>query len=200
MKIFDITTKYNDKKLYNIIDMVNELPNYFNMSIEELEFYFTNYFIIPEEEIIDYLKEVYKDDKKINDIIKERMQEYKHYQRKLRIYSSKALIYISLIKYLCNDTATKNKNIEKMLDEVEIFHFSSIVVGEDIKRLLVVLYHSLKEFDNILDEINEVIKFKNTRINPHFIIDEYGPSQKLLITDDDYNIDKTSLLTKKRVR
>ena len=89
MKIFDITTKYNDKKLYNIIDMVNELPNYFNMSIEELEFYFTNYFIIPEEEIIDYLKEVYKDDKKINDIIKERMQEYKHYQRKLRIYSSK---------------------------------------------------------------------------------------------------------------
>ena len=202
MKIIDITEKYNDKKLYNITDVVKEFPTYFNMSLEELEFYFKNYFIIPEQELIDYLKEIYNNDKNLNNIEKERLQEYKYYQKKLATYSSKALIYLSLINYLCNcnEFDNKEKHMEMLLEEVEIFHYSSILVGEDIKRLLVVLYHSLKELDDTLDQINEKTKFKDSRLNPLFILEEFGPSTRLLITGEDYKIDKTSLITKKRIR
>ena len=54
--------------------------------------------------------------------------------------------------------------------------------------------------DKIEKEINEKTKFKDSRLNPLFILEEFGPSTRLLITGEDYKIDKTSLITKKRIR
>jgi len=200
MDVFKITERYHDKKLYNIIDVVKEFPIYFNMTLEELEFYFNNSFIISKEEIITYLKKCNKDSNSLTIMEKEILLDYNYYQKVLNIFSTKALTYLSLIKYLsdCNNNQLKDEKIEKILENVEIFHYGSIVTGEDIKRLLVVLYHSIVKFNENLDEINEKTKFQTKRINPLFVLDEYGPSEKILITKEDYYIDKTSLITKKK--
>lgn len=201
MDICDVVNKYNEDKLYNIVDVKEKFKDYFGVTLEELEFYFSTYNIVDKNEVINYLKMESKGYLQIEEIIENRMLEYEYYDKVLKILSRKALNYLMIIKYLCN-CKERNEYQEKILEEVQIYHYSSIVTGSDINRLLIVLFHLLKKFNSTLETANNKQDYLTQRISSgslRYEKDELYPSEKLIMKDE-YYLDKTSLKMKRKAR
>ena len=198
MDIFDIIKKYDRDNLYNIRTVIKEIPSYFGLSIEEMLDIFQKYFIISKESIYNYLSCEYKENSSI--ILKDREYDYYYYSKTLEILSNKVLNLLDLLNYLAVSTGNTNINIyEKKLKELQIYHYSDIVKGEDIERILVVLFHIIKMFDQTLNEINDVCKYKDKRINTLLldVYDDKNYPSKTLVTDF-FKSDKTSFKTKRK--
>ena len=137
----------------------------------------------------------------MEEIIENRMLEYDYYDKVLKILSYKGLSYLMLINYLCN-CKERNDYQEKILEEVQIYHYSSIVTGSDINRLLIVIFHLLKKFNSTLETANNKQDYLSQRLSSGMLkyeIDELYPSEKLIMKDD-YYLDKTSLKVKMKIR
>lgn len=201
MELYDIVGKYNEDKLYNIIDVKEKFKDYFGMTLEELESYFGNYNLINKNEILNYLKKYYNGSFKLDKIIDNRMLEYDYYDKVLKILSGKGLNYLMIIKYLCN-CKERNAYHEKMLEDVQIYHYSSIVTGSDINRLLIVIFYLLKKFNSTLETANNKQDYLSQKLSSGMLkyeVDELYPSDKLIMKDD-YYLDKTSLKVKTKIR
>lgn len=199
MKIFDITKRYDEEKLYNINDVAAEFLNYYNMSLEELENYFSNYYIIDKEELINYLKEEYNNSNHSQEIINNRILEYEYHNKVLKILSNKALRYLLIIKYLC-EWKEYQEEYEKILKNAQIYHYSNIVIGKTINKFLIPLFHILERFKSTLNVINNKENFLFQNMSTALLLhgdEEIYPNEQLVITDDYYG-DKTSIKIKKR--
>lgn len=201
MELCNILNKYQDEKLYNIKDVIVKFKEYYGLTLEELENYLSNYKVMDKEEILSYIKLEYQECCSLKEIFDKRMIEYNYYDKVLKILSTKGLNYLMIIKYL-SDCKDKNISKEKILEDIEIYHYSSVVTGRDINRLLIVLFHLLTKFNKTLDTINEKKGFLNQRLcidSLMFEQEELYPSEKLIMIDE-YYLDKTSLKTRKLTR
>jgi len=200
MGIFEITEKYQDKKLYNMMEVVEKFSEYFNMSLEELEIYFSNYSIIEREKFLNCINFENSECVYLREIVNNKIAEYDYYCKVLEILSGKALTYLMLIKYLCN-CKEKNSSYEQILEEAQIYHYSSIMVGEGINKFLVVLFHLLNKFSNTLELVNnkDFILNKMSMGFVNYDKEEIYPSENLVIKDNYYG-DKTSFYVKRKVR
>ena len=200
MGIFEITEKYQDKKLYNINEVVDNFSEYFDMSLEEMINYFSNYSITTKEEFLSGINLLNNECVYLKEIVNNKMVEYDYYCKVLEILSSKALTYLMMIKYLCN-SKEKNGEYEQILEEAQIYHYSSVVIGEGVNKFLVVLFHLLNKFSNTLEVINDD-NFTLNKMSMGFVNydnDEIYPSENLVIKDNYYG-DKTSFYVKRKVR
>ena len=201
MELCEVISKYSEDKLYNIIEVKEKFKDYFGMSIEEMVAFFSNYNVIQKEEILNYLKMEYKNYFCLEEVVNNRMLEYDYHNKVLKILSFKGISYLMLINYLC-DCREKDQSKEKVLEDVQIYHYSSIVTGSDINRLLVVMFHLLKKFNSTLETVNNKQDYLSQRLSSGMLkyeMDELYPSENLMIVDD-YFLDKTSLKAKVRTR
>lgn len=201
MEICEVVSRYNEDKLYNIVEVKEKFKDYFGVTLEELEVYFGNYNLVDKNEILNYLKRECNGYLQMEEIIENRMLEYDYYDKVLKILSNKGLSYLMLINYLCN-CKERNDYQEKILEEVQIYHYSSIVTGSDINRLLIVMFHLLKRFNSTLETANNKQDYLSQRLSSGMLkyeVEELCPSEKLMIIDD-YYLDKTSLKKKVRTR
>ena len=202
VEIFKVTKNYEMYKLYNMQEVISKFGEYYGKTFEELEHYFSNYSIIEKEEVIKYLEDIYQDSPYLQNILKNRQLEHDYQEKTLKILSAKATTYLSLIDYICNGKE-KDKYKEKVLEDIEIYHYSSIVTGRDINRLMVALSHLIINFNIFLDRAGTTVGFSNQRVSEFMLnceTDEIYPSEKLIIKEDDYRMDKTSLNVRKRIR
>lgn len=202
MEIFKVTKNYEMDKLYNMQEVISKFGEYYGKTFEELEHYFSNYSIIEKEEVIKYLEDIYQDSPYLQNILKNRQLEHDYYEKTLKILSVKATTYLSLIDYICNG---KEKDIqkEKVLEDIEVYHYSSIVTGRDINRLMVALSHLIINFNIFLERARTSVNFSNQRVSEFMLnceTDEIYPSEKLIIKEGDYCLDKTSLNVRRRTR
>ena len=198
MDIFDIIKRYDEDNLYNIRTVIKEFSTYFELSIEEMLELFQKYVIISSESIYNYLKEINIDN--LNIIFTNRVKDYHYYKETLEILSNKALMLLDLINYLAVSNGNTNVNeYEKRLKELQIYHYSSIVKGKDINRILIVLFHIIKKFNQTLENVNDIYKYSNQRINIYDVsTDVYYPSKTLI--SEPFKLDKTSFYLKRKVK
>ena len=190
----------NNEKLYNLGDIVVKFKKYYGYSIEELKEIFLNYNVCYWEVISDYL-----DDKNIigNDKCY-RQVDYNYYKKSLSILSKKGLEVIDIIDYLCN---IDNVDLvyENSLDKLEMYHYASVMKGEDINRLLILLFHLVNKFKSLLDKVNDMDTYLVSHLDKFAI--NYGgdriyPNKDLIICLGDVDesgvdlFDKTSFVVR----
>ena len=192
----------NDEKLYNLSDIVIKFKKYFGYSIEELKEKFLNYNVCYWEVISDYLE-----DKNITGNEKcYRQVDYNYYKKSLSILSDKGLQIIGIIEYLCNDNK-HNIFLEKNFEDLEMYHYGSVMKGKDINKIIILLFHLLNKFNETLKKVNNLDHYLKTHIDSFAI--NYGgkriyPNEELIVFLDNENysnvdlFDKTSFVVNKR--
>ena len=139
-----------------------------------------------------------------NDDIVTRNFTYEFYYKSLSNLKNKGLELVELIEYL-NGLKIINYNTlyESKLQLIDVSHFGSLLIGGDINRILIVMYHLLKEFNDTLAKINSIdtyVDYSNL-INKSVIFvegDSVYPNDSLIVYDnEDKNLlDKTSFIVR----
>lgn len=195
-KICDVVS-YNKCKLYDFSDVINKFEEFFDLNLEEIEELLNNSYIIEWSELYDKLIK--------NGVNIERSEQillnYEFYKKTLFNLRMKGLELVDLIKYLnLLKVVDYKENYELKLDAVGIYHFSSILKGKDINRILVIMYHLLNQFNENLKKINSIDSYicSNNLINTYFNVNDEHiyPNRDLVVYDDEnkYLLDKTSFI------
>lgn len=193
MNLDEVLKRYDKEnllKLFTINSVIEEFPLYFGISFNEMKDYFINYEIISFEEICSYLK-----NNNMDSVLIKREKEYLFYKDMLSILSDKGLFFVKLLQYLSDSKVFNRDNFyERQLIELEIEHYSSVLIGNDIKRILIALFHIKRTFDENLENINNKELYLKERIDSFGF--NYGgrdiyPSKNMIITNE--RIDKTSI-------
>lgn len=196
--------EYEEKKLYNFTDVVDKFKDYYGITIEQMEYLLKSYPIYPWSELINELKKHNHSitEKELND----KEISYNYYQTILFNLSIKGIELINIIKYLKTLSTNHEENIiyEKKLNTFEIYHYSSILKGKDINRILKVVHNLLLQFDNSITNINSINTYLNSNSNIWMLNThnkKYIPNKKLAVFDDEYDknlSDKTSFIMRRR--
>ena len=196
--------KCDEFKLYNFLDIINELTNYYNITLEEIEYLLKNYNIKTWDEIKTYLtKEKYTELE-----IQKRKITYNIYNKKINNLSLKGIELINIIKYLCEiiNSNKYNEYYENKLQIMDIFHYSCILKGQDINKILDILFNLINQFNNSIEHINNFNTYDEVEYDEFSLI--YGgericPNKNLIVYDDEHDknlTDKTSFITKRKVK
>lgn len=197
--------EYNEYGVYNVSDIINNFPDIFNITLPNLtaEFLLTNKKIISKKEITNYcinnfnnLNESKNRNNIDNDIIESRLKDYEIFKKIIDIYKQKGLAILDILIYLNQNKL--NKQYEKLLNELDIDHYKSIICGRDLIRILNALNNIIKNYNKTINIINNL----NTYNNIHYdsfarLSNKLYPNKSLINNEDNY--DNTSLaLTKKK--
>ncbi len=197
--------EYNEYGVYNVSDIINSFPDIFNITLPNLtaEFLLTNKKIISKKEITNYcinnfnnLNESKNRNNIDNDIIESRLKDYEIFKKIIDIYKQKGLTILDILIYLNQNKL--NKQYEKLLNELDIDHYKSIICGRDLIRILNALNNIIKNYNKTINIINNL----NTYNNIHYdsfarLSNKLYPNKSLINNEDNY--DNTSLaLTKKK--
>ena len=199
--------EYNEYGVYNVSDIINSFPDIFNITLPNLtaEFLLTNKKIISKKEITNYcinnfnnLNESKNRNNIDNDIIESRLKDYEIFKKIIDIYKQKGLAILDILIYLNQNKL--NKQYEKLLNELDIDHYKSIICGRDLIRILNALNNIIKNYNKTINIINNL----NTYNNIHYdsfarLSNKLYPNNSLINNEDNY--DNTSLaLTKKKIK
>ena len=199
--------EYNEYGVYNVSDIINNFPDIFNITLPNLtaEFLLTNKKIISKKEITNYcinnfnnLNESKNRNNIDNDIIESRLKDYEIFKKIIDIYKQKGLAILDILIYLNQNKL--NKQYEKLLNELDIDHYKSIICGRDLIRILNALNNIIKNYNKTINIINNL----NTYNNIHYdsfarLSNKLYPNNSLINNEDNY--DNTSLaLTKKKIK
>ena len=199
--------EYNEYGVYNVSDIINSFPDIFNITLPNLtaEFLLTNKKIISKKEITNYcinnfnnLNESKNRNNIDNDIIESRLKDYEKFKKIIDIYKQKGLTILDILIYLNQNKL--NKQYEKLLNELDIDHYKSIICGRDLIRILNALNNIIKNYNKTINIINNL----NTYNNIHYdsfarLSNKLYPNKSLINNEDNY--DNTSLaLTKKKIK
>ena len=199
--------EYNEYGVYNVSDIINSFPDIFNITLPNLtaEFLLTNKKIISKKEITNYcinnfnnLNESKNRNNIDNDIIESRLKDYEIFKKIIDIYKQKGLTILDILIYLNQNKL--NKQYEKLLNELDIDHYKSIICGRDLIRILNALNNIIKNYNKTINIINNL----NTYNNIHYdsfarLSNKLYPNKSLINNEDNY--DNTSLaLTKKKIK
>lgn len=195
---------FDNDKIYNVEDVVNNFSSYFGISFEEMVKLYSNYSIIDEVDVWNYV--FYNFDKMYECsigfygkeiITSKRLRDYFYYKELLAVLGHKGINYLNVLKYVAdsNNIFAEDDFYEKALENLEVFHFSKGMTGKHLNKIMIALYHIMNEFKSNLKEINRLDGYDRQRVNElSFIFDEndVAACDCLVLTDDRY-LDKTSL-------
>lgn len=198
MKEVKFQLKLNDQGLYNVSDILKNLEEYLGIDFEEAILLFKDLQIASLTEITTMIKT--SNIQFQEDILRKNYQYLKKY---LTILQKKGLAYLSLLEYLQRidhcDTE-QEEPYEKQLEECQIFHFRSILVGYDLKRLLIGLGHTFHQTQKYLQEITTPETYRYLLVDSFAL--SYGESkiypEESLINSENNRLDKTSIYPTKR--
>lgn len=195
---------FDNDKIYNVEDVVNNFADYFGISFNEMVWMYSNSSIRKKEEIIEYvyseLDKMYEKNIGIYDkeeVVNKRINDYLFYRERLSILAHKGNNYLSILNYVSKTESILSEDdfYEKVLNNLEVFHFSKGMTGKHLNKIMIALYHIMNEYKFNLNEINNLEKYNNQRFdrfNESF--NEYEiTSTDCLILVDDRVLDKTSL-------
>lgn len=167
----EILSDFEDKGVYCVKDIIQRFSFYFHEDFWEMVEFFQK---CPFAEKKTILKDV--EEKNSQYSAKMVSKIYRFFERRIEFYQNCGLEYLILLSYLKNldnGQAYSNLEIEKELERYHLFHFGSILVGKDVKKILL-----------SLDEINRQLREDILKINS---IDTYSISTFELIRYEKLN-------------
>ena len=127
---------------------------------------------------------------------------YDYLNTKVEILKNKGLDYLLLMNYL-KRLKIKNYNLdskyEKILESCNLFHFRNILMGNDIKAILIGFGNTFNQLLDNLNEINSFDTYEFPRIDSFGLIygrDRIYPKREIVMDNEDI-LDKTSIRPKK---
>jgi len=191
---------YADRKLYDFDEVIGNFDKYYGLSIEEISNLFSFCSIMEWDEIYDKLEDIGF----TNNDIMSRYFTYEFYNKTFLNLKIKGLELVDLVKYLYNlKVVDYDVFYENKLHVCDISHFGSLLIGKDINRILIVMYHLLKRFYEVIEKINLIdtyIDNKNLVCKSAIVIDGDNayPSDSLIVYDDEDKdlLDKTSFIVR----
>lgn len=139
--------KYNffDGVMYTIDEILNQFPNFYGTSYEEMYNLFSKDNTPALQEVQDKLKE--KEIKYNEDYL---LINYYYLKNRIETLQIRGLVYLKLLNYLRklnHSEEDKNEDLEMQLSKENIFHFKGIVCGKDLKQILNCLNEVTKEIE-----------------------------------------------------
>lgn len=198
MKNINDIVCYDKNKLYDFNGIVSKFKEYFNLDIDEIENMLINCSIIEWEDVKNnLLSGNYNLDE-----IERRYFTYNYYRKNILNLKDKGIELTKLIKYLNDGNIIELDNYyEDILKSINIYHFGSLLRGQGINKILVVVYHLLINFYQLL----EVIELADTYLNDKNLLnmtaididgDTAYLNDSLIVWDNEYKnlLDKTSFI------
>lgn len=194
--------KFEDLKLYNFFDVVNNFSLYYDLNLGEIENYLVNVEILNWEVICESLRK-----RGINNI-ESKVMTYEVYKKSLDNLMKKGLELVEIIRYLCdvNNIVNRNDIYENKLEDANIYHYGCILTGNGINKILIVLYHLINEVNNFKNKINLIDTYVGYGSDSFMISydeEQIYPNRSLVVYDDEWSknlLDKTSFIVKRKVR
>ena len=173
-------------KIYSVNEILKNFKDYFGISFEEMKQLFSASQIPFDSNRIDSKK------RQTCDCL---------WKQQLAILSHKAMNYLYLLEYIANDNNVcfEDEWTEKILEQLEIFHFGRGMTGLGINQLLFPLSHLMRQIQALLQKINSV----DANLLDNLAI--YYEENKMYLLDNmvsscDRIEDKTSLKNAKRMK
>lgn len=173
-------------KIYSVNEILKNFKDYFGISFEEMKQLFS-------------ASQIPFDSNRIDS--KERQTCDCLWKQQLAILSHKAMNYLYLLEYIANDNNVcyEDEWTEKILEQLEIFHFGRGMTGSGINQLLFPLSHLMRQIQVLLQKINSV----DANLLDNLAI--YYEENKMYLLDNmvsscDRIEDKTSLKNAKRMK
>lgn len=197
MEKFKFEFDFYDEGLYCMEDIIQDFSKYCGMDFYHLVDFFKNCPVILKDELVDSLKkEGYVCRQKVVDV------NYDFLTTKVDILKNKGLDYLLLMNYL-KRLGIKNYNLdskyEKILESCNLFHFRNILMGNDIKAILIGFGNTFNQLLDNLNEINSFDTYEFPRIDSFGLIygrDRVFPERDIVLENENI-LDKTSIRPKK---
>ena len=197
MDKFKFEFDFYDEGLYCMEDIIQDFSKYCGMDFYYLIEFFRNCSVISKDNLSISLKENgYSCRQKVIDL------NYDYLNTKVEILKNKGLDYLLLMNYL-KRLKIKNYNLdskyEKILESCNLFHFRNILMGNDIKAILIGFGNTFNQLLDNLNEINSFDTYEFPRIDSFGLIygrDRIYPKREIVLDNEDI-LDKTSIRPKK---
>lgn len=203
---------FEDAKLYNMSDVLIEFSKYLGMDYFEMKDYFQKYMVISKKDIEKYIDENLwqiadaKWGMSREEILQRREKDYDILCCRLAGLADKGLRYLDLFHYLgsLKKDFEREEKYELILEEMEIFHYSSILSGESLNRFMIAMMHLLMQFQKTINQVNCLENYQTASFCEGVDILEYCPVSSLVLDVETSRLDKTSILvsslSKRRVK
>lgn len=154
----------DERKIYNLTDIILNFSEYFNCEFDQLKAFFTHYEVISWDEVKKYIlncsdrlyERRFSCEICLEDVLEERFIDYEYFNKVLEILSKKSLMYLNLLEYLASrmNDLEREYEYEKVLNNLEVFHYASILKGSDLILFLKELATLIHQFQNALMKVN----------------------------------------------
>ena len=197
MKKVSFAFDFFDEGLYDIGDIILQFEQYFGMNFYYLNEFFHHFSVIEKEQLIHNLE-------KTKSNYQTRIVEvnYGYLVKKIEILREKGQTYLLLLEYLkkmSNKNFRTNSFYEEKLNDCGIFHFRSVLMGNDIKKILSAFGNT---FNQLIDCLIAVESPK-TYVFPRFdsFSTFYGKNRSYpnldIVLENAELFDETSIVSKK---
>lgn len=197
MKKFNFDFDFYDEGLYCMEDIIHDISRYCGMNFYYLIDFFKNCPVILKDELESFLKkEGYLYQQKTIDV------NYNFLNTKVEILKNKGLNYLLLMNYLKRlgkkDFQLDSK-YEEILESCNLFHFRNVLMGSDIKSILIGFGNTFNQLIDNLKEIHSLDTYDFPKIDSFGLTygrDRIYPGKEIVLKDKDL-LDKTSIRPKK---
>lgn len=200
---------FDEYGIYNVNDIICSFDKYLGYDFSDLfsKFETIEEKIVTRDEVISYCMCNYDklDESRFSDnvnmrVVKKRVDDYRHFCKILDIYKYKGLKYLSLISYLKSlDNGKIDEKNEKLLIELDISHYKSIVCGRDLIKLLNALGNTIIKCDETISIVNDMNTYHSHNFDSLALgSDEVYPRHSLV--NDDRYLDRTSISVNNKKR
>lgn len=206
VRLKDVFDEYG---VYNVGDVICYFDKYLGYSYSDLfdKFRTINDSIVTKDLVISYCLNNYdklyesKFESNINmGIIKKRISDYEVFCKILDIYKYKGINYLSLLNYLMMvDNGEEDEKFEKLLVDLEISHYKSVICGRDVVKILIALRNVIFKCDETVATINDMDTYNFYNFNS-FSLNSSELYPRSSLVGDDMCMDKTSIIVDVRKR
>ena len=197
MEKFNFEFDFYDEGLYCMEDIIYDFSKYCGMDFYQLVEFFRNCSVILKDELVSSLeKEGHDYRPKVVDV------NYDYLNTKVEILKKKGMDYLLLMNYLKRlrkkDFQLEPK-YEKILENCNLFHFRNILMGNDIKAILIGFGNTFNQLLDNLNEINSFDTYEFPRIDSFGLIygrDRVFPERDIVLENENI-LDKTSIRPRK---
>ena len=197
MKKVSFAFDFFDEGLYDIGDIILQFEQYFGMNFYYLNEFFHHFSVIEKEQLIHNLE-------KTKSNYQTRIVEvnYGYLVKKIEILREKGQTYLLLLEYLkkmSNKNFRTNSFYEEKLNDCGIFHFRNILMGNDLKAILIGFGNTFNQLIDCLIAVESPKTYVFPRFDSFFAL--YGKNRSYpnldIVLKNAELFDETSIVSKK---
>lgn len=197
MKKVSFAFDFFDEGLYDIGDIILQFEQYFGMNFYYLNEFFHHFSVIGKEQLIHNLEKT-----KSNYQIRIVEVNYGYLVKKIQILREKGQTYLLLLEYLkkmSNKNFRTNSFYEEKLNDCGIFHFRSVLMGNDIKKILSAFGNTFNQLIDCLVAVESPKTYDFPRFDSFSAL--YGKNRSYpnldIVLENAELFDETSIVSKK---